>query len=184
MRENINKFVKFVVVERFILIVCIMYNNLPMKYLLKVNRLAVKRVFMQHIFLHNDNLSENFLRYSVIHFKMFYLCSPRCFYIIKETILKIRMYKQLRFKKMDPMFSLMNIMFLYYLYLPINMCLFHEIVVELNIIIYRMPLRKQWRRLMFRYQVHHEEHRQLDPCPTHPHNMDIINLSALHIKIE
>ena len=39
-----------------------------MQYLLKVHGLMVKWIFMKHIFILSDSLSENFVRYIFIHF--------------------------------------------------------------------------------------------------------------------
>ena len=60
--------------------VTIMYTNLHIQYLLKVNGLTVKWIFMLHIFIIfilTGPLSEHFVRYSSIHFKMRQLQASR-----------------------------------------------------------------------------------------------------------
>ena len=42
-----------------------MYNNLNIQSVLKVNGITGKWIFMQHIFILYDHLSENFVRYSL-----------------------------------------------------------------------------------------------------------------------
>ena len=66
------------VVKRFFfwLFVAVMYSNLYMQYLLTVNRSMFKWIFMQHLFILSDSLSENFVRYigRFIHFnRMHYI---------------------------------------------------------------------------------------------------------------
>ena len=70
-RENIDKLVIFapkeIVVQHFTLRLCNMYNNL--QYLLTVNKLMFKWIFMQHIFILSDSLSEKCVGCNFIHSK-------------------------------------------------------------------------------------------------------------------
>ena len=97
MHENINKSDK--IVPKHILLynvlfwycITIMYNKLYMQYLLKVDGLMVKWIFIQHIFILYDTLSENFIRYSFVHFKLtwvYVLGEP----LLSFTILSIMSY--------------------------------------------------------------------------------------------
>ena len=74
MRENMNKTIKFVskntVIQRFILIVC---SNHAHKFTYEANGLMAKCVFMQHIFILSEYLSDNFVRYRFIQFKCFFM---------------------------------------------------------------------------------------------------------------
>ena len=66
MNKPVNILLKHFVIQHFILImVTVMYNNLYMQYLLKVDGLMIEWIFMQHSYILLDFIS---VRYNFIHF--------------------------------------------------------------------------------------------------------------------